>query len=590
MPLDSTIRYSLQDVCGHIGALMEAAAQFVPHRHAEAMMQKWLPREQPAGLTEDRMLAMLADAIMLSNDLLLTQPSMTGSTAFDRLAKNRAGGGPAEARAMGALREARYRLIRVEQAQAKSSEATARDLRSNATLHLVGAELTQAACGIPLFARVAPVGEGRSYLAGPITPLDSAALAAATRHASAGALGLGPNARWAEAVFSHVVRNGTLDIPGLNRPSAEFMASFEDTEDTLSCGIIEAWDALGSGTPDAKLLSHTREHADLKSILVALTLAAIARTNGDPHHAAAIERMLLVIMETLVRREQGGSATSVTLDEVSGEIDDRINHAGMPPLARTIFGDLRQRLVGGATRARADDPALERLMARIQGLRAKTVENGCTEQEALAAAEKVAEMLDRYGLSLGEMDFRAQACEGIGIQTNRRRMAPIDSCVTGIAAFFDCRVWLESAKGAPLRYVFFGLRADVAAAQYLYEMVERAFESETDAFRRGPIYQDMEGERRTATNSFQIGLSRGISAKLCSLRDERTARGSTTGGRDLVVVKADMVEEELAKLGLHLTSRSTGSRSKRVLSDAYAAGEAAGQRFEFTPGIAMAAE
>jgi hypothetical protein len=100
----------------------------------------------------------------------------------------------------------------------------------------------------------------------------------------------------------------------------------------------------------------------------------------------------------------------------------------------------------------------------------------------------------------------------------------------------------------------------------------------------------MAGERRTATNSFQIGLSRGISAKLRALREERSANGSKAGGRDLVVVKADMVEEEMAKLGLHLTARSTAGRSKRVLSDAYAAGEAAGQRFEFTQGIAMAAE
>jgi hypothetical protein len=590
MPLDSTTRFSLQDVCGHIDVLLQTAAQFVPNRHADAMMHRWLPREKPAGLTEDRMVAMLADAIMLSNDLLLNQPSLTGSTAFDRLAKNRRSGGPAEARAMGALREGRFRLIRVEQASANSPDAMARDLRSDATLRLVKPDLTKAACGIPLFGRLAPVGDGRWYPAGPLTPLDSAALATANRHPAAGALGLTANARWAEAVYIHVVRHGTLDIPGLNRPSVEFMASLQDTEDTLGCGLVEDWAALGSGTPDARLLSHTREHTDLKSILGALTMAAIARTDRDPRHAAAIERMLLVIMETLVRREQGGSSTSVTLDEVSAAIDENVNNRGMPALARTLFAELRLRLVGGATRARPDDPGLERLMARIQGLRAKTVANGCTEQEALAAAEKVAEMLDRYGLSLGEMDFRAQACEGIGIQTTRRRMGPIDSCVPGIAAFFDCRVWIESAKGSPLRYVFFGLRADVAAAQYLYEMVERAFETETDAFRRGPIYEEMAGERRSATNSFQIGLSRGISAKLRALRDERTAHGRSAGGRDLVVVKADMVEEELAKLGLNLTARSTASRSKRVLSDAYAAGEAAGQRFEFTPGIAMAAE
>jgi len=588
MPLDSTTRFSVQDVCEQIDALSEAAMRFVPPGQPQAVFRKWLPRERPPGLSDDRVGAMAADAVLLAAELLLSQPSATGSTAFDRLARTIPSRTGALAAAIGAVRESRFRLFRIE--TLSGDEATACDLRSGQQMRLLEVDVPKEALGLSLFARVAPLGGGQFYLPGVVTPLDQAAATVATKHQSAGAMGLGSNARWAEAVFIHVVRNGTLEIPGLNLPSVEAEASFRIDQDALGCGLIEEWEALGDGTPDAKLMSHTREHADLPSILVALTMAALARTDGDPRHAAAIERMLLVIMETLIRREQGGSSTSVTLDELSGEIDQNINNGGMPALTRTIFAELRQRLVGGATRARADDPALDRLMARIQGLRAKTVANGCTEQEALAAAEKVAEMLDRYGLSLGEMDFRAQACEGIGIQTTRRRMSPIDDCVPGIAAFFDCRVWIESAKGSPLRYVFFGLRADVAAAQYLYEMVERAFDTETDAFRRGPIYEDMAGERRSATNSFQIGLSRGISAKLRTLRDERMAHGRSSGGRDLVVVKADMVEEELAKLGLNLQARSTASRSRRVLSDAYAAGEAAGQRFEFTPGIAMAAE
>jgi hypothetical protein len=43
---------------------------------------------------------------------------------------------------------------------------------------------------------------------------------------------------------------------------------------------------------------------------------------------------------------------------------------------------------------------LQRLVQRIQGLRAKTVAHGCTEAEALAPAEKLAKLLDRHGLSL----------------------------------------------------------------------------------------------------------------------------------------------------------------------------------------------
>jgi hypothetical protein len=221
------------------------------------------------------------------------------------------------------------------------------------------------------------------------------------------------------------------------------------------------------------------------------------------------------------------------------------------------------------------------LVQRIRALRAKTVAQGCTEQEALAAATKAAELLDRYGLSLGELEFRAQPCEGIGIQTDRRRFAPI-------AAFFDCRVWVEQMSGRALRYVFFGLRGDVAAAQYLYDLVERAFRTETDRFRAGALYAEMATERRCATHSFQVGLARGICDKLAQMQTAREASRRSVSGRDLVPVKAAMVDDALARLGLDLHRRQIG-HGRRVLADAYSAGEAAGRRFEFFPAITEAA-
>ena len=83
----------------------------------------------------------------------------------------------------------------------------------------------------------------------------------------------------------------------------------------------------------------------------------------------------------------------------------------------------------------------------------------------MAAAAKVAELLDRYGLSLSELDLRGQSCEGAAVETERKRAGPIDDCVPATAAFFDCRVWGEKDGVGRLRYVFFGLPADVAAAR-----------------------------------------------------------------------------------------------------------------------------
>lgn len=440
-----------------------------------------------------------------------------------------------------------------------------------------------------LFGRVAMLGDGLCCLPGAITPLDPVAFVFARGHAAAGAPDVTAGSRWAEAVYGHVVRHGTLDVPGLNRPTGELDSGddgFEGEAGTLLALAI-AWAAVAEGAPDAALIQRTRQLADLPTILDALAATVLARDAREEAMAIGFERLLLVQMETVLRRERGGSGT-LSLDAVGRALDASIAGGRLPARVRALFAALRQRLAGDAGGARrAGDPALGRLVQRIQGLRAKTVAQGCTEQEAMAAAEKAAELLDRYGLSFGELDCRAQPCDGIGIQTNRRRFAPIDSC-PAIAVFFDCRVWVEQAKGAALRYVFFGLRGDVAASQYLYEMVERAFETETEAFRAGDFYSRMAGGRRSAANSFQIGLARGISVKLQSMRAARDASRRSASGRDLVPVKAAMVDEEVAKLGLDLHAREIGRR-KRVLTDAFAAGQAAGQRFEFAPAITRAA-
>jgi hypothetical protein len=576
---------SLEERCLSLQDLTQAAMQFTPGQRGEAMIRKWLDGLDETQLPEARILAMMADAVLLTGDLLLSQPSGSGSTAFDRLAKQQQRATGAEMAVINDLRQARFRLLQLESG-AGAAHPVARDVVSGEVVTIAFPEIPLLPAGTPLFGRVVMLGEGFCCMAGAVTPLDEDGFAVARRHPSAGHPGLAAGARWAEAVYAHVVANGTLDVPGLNRPREGFDAE-DDVVSSEVMALVDAWAQLNGAAPDADLLQRTRLFSDLGSLLEALGLAALAR---DMNQAifAAFERMLSVQLETVVHRARSG-AGRLTLDGVGAALERAIAEQGLPAGARGLFAALRLRLVGGRPASTAADPALERLLQRIQGLRAKTVERGCTEEEALAAAQKVAELLDRHGLSLSELDFRAQPCDGVGIQTNRRRLGPIDSCVPAIAAFFDCRTWVEQSRGEPLRYVFFGLRGDVAAAQYLYELVERAFETETDRFRAGPLYAAMAGERRSATNSFQIGLARGIADKLRGLAEARQASRTGATGRDLVPVKAAMVDEELGKLGLDLRSKAVGGRGKRVLQEAFSEGEAAGQRFEVTQGITEAA-
>jgi hypothetical protein len=227
--------------------------------------------------------------------------------------------------------------------------------------------------------------------------------------------------------------------------------------------------------------------------------------------------------------------------------------------------------------------AFDKLRTRIQGLRAKTIDNGCTEGEALAAAAKVAELLDRHDLSLSDVEIREAPCERREYETHRKKRIPLDDCIGAIAAFCDCRVWREKNPAGEGRYVFFGLRSDIEVAHYLTELIDTAVRSELGRYKTGADYQRFRHqERHLANASFALGMVASIADKLMAMKAGRDEVINGTG-RGLVVLKAAVVDTELEKLDLKLR---TVSRASRMVSPmAYEAGGEAGASFAIKPAI-----
>ena len=227
--------------------------------------------------------------------------------------------------------------------------------------------------------------------------------------------------------------------------------------------------------------------------------------------------------------------------------------------------------------------AFDKLRTRIQGLRAKTIDNGCTEGEALAAAEKVAELLDRHDLSLTDIEIREAPCERREYETHHKKRIPLDDCIGAIAEFCDCRVWREKDQAGEGRYVFFGLRADVEVAHYLTEVIDTAVRSELGRYKTSPDYQRFRHQDRHLANaSFAMGMVASIADKLMAMKAGRDQVNSGTG-RGLVVLKAAVVDTELGKLDLKLR---TVHRTSRMISPmAYDAGGEAGQSFTIKPAV-----
>ena len=563
--------------------LLDAFGFVSPGRVADTV-QTWLDRLDLSALPSTQAAALMAEALMMANTLAVFTPSAGGTLAIDRLLRARRPVDPVDAAAIAVLRQSQFRLVSVLDA---NTDGTIRlqDLASDQILRLHGLSWTATLAGLHLAVWLAPLPAGGFACASEVTPLDEAASAIAMSFVRVGRPGLVNPVRCAEGVYRQVLRHGTSRVPGLNAALPGQEDGYAEDGDDLDAIALEWAQPGAERNPDD--VRFVRAQTSLDILLAMIASAANTREHGLPDLSVAYGTIALIQLETMQRRAAVGSG-SLRMEAVSTALDAGIAAGDISPAARAIFDVLRRQLGAAFAVGRAPDTELDKLIGRIHALRAKTVEQGCTEHEALAAAEKVAELLDRYGLSLSELDLQQQSCEGVAVETSRKQAGPLDDCVPATAAFFDCRVWGEKANGGTLRYVFFGLPADVAAARYLYELVDQAFTREAALFKAGETYAEMPARlRRTATNSFQIGLGRGITAKLQALRAQRETGLRGSSGRDLVVVKAGLVEAELSGLGLSLRTRNR-SGGRRVLSDVFDQGHTAGLRFSYTPGIGAA--
>lgn len=218
------------------------------------------------------------------------------------------------------------------------------------------------------------------------------------------------------------------------------------------------------------------------------------------------------------------------------------------------------------------------IVSKIKALLAKTVENGATEAEALMAAQKAGELMDKYELTMSEIEVREESCEEDTVNVGNKKAHPVQYVAMTIGAFTDTRVWM----GGPGKTIhFFGLKKDVQIATYLTQMLRRAIDSEWETYKNSALYQMDPNHGRSQRASFMNGMAGRLSKRLREMKQQREQAKPT--GTSLVPVKNQIVEQEFKKLGMKLTS--TTNRTSIRSSGAYHAGVAAGNRVNINPGV-----
>ncbi|MBI1202639.1 MAG: DUF2786 domain-containing protein [Rhodopseudomonas sp.] len=193
------------------------------------------------------------------------------------------------------------------------------------------------------------------------------------------------------------------------------------------------------------------------------------------------------------------------------------------------------------------------LIDKIRGLMAKTVENGCTEAEALAALARAQAMMDAYEVTAEDLRLTKEekailqsAASGASDPHN------IKASLTGsVAAFCGCEGW-RSLSG----FVFCGMRSDAEFGAWLLDALAEHVRASLAEHLMQCLY--VGSARWRVINGFVSGCTSRIAERLVDLRrgSEHTASDNS---RALVAIKDTAISALMKEKGIKLTEEAAAA-------------------------------
>lgn len=205
----------------------------------------------------------------------------------------------------------------------------------------------------------------------------------------------------------------------------------------------------------------------------------------------------------------------------------------------------------------------KKLLERIKAILAKTMENGCTEGEAMAALAKARELMATYEIDEKELQEFDREKATIYASTEQDPYDIKRNLGYAVGKFCRCEAWREKKNG---QRMFCGLESDVIFATWLLDTLQRFVMRELRQYQKDLIKNKGVYHSNNLTSaSFAFGCTLRIVQKLQELTPKRETNA--------------LIVAELAGRGIEL--RKT-SNSKRNLSEKdAAAGAKAGEHARF---------
>lgn len=161
---------------------------------------------------------------------------------------------------------------------------------------------------------------------------------------------------------------------------------------------------------------------------------------------------------------------------------------------------------------------------KIKALLAKTTANGCTEAEAMAAAELASKLMHRYQLEAADLEMTGGAAPEKTTRTVWRvKLASVIAICTNTATIFT-----RGPEGNEIMFV--GRDPGPEIALYLRDVCLRAVEASVKQFKKSEFYRSRRKSctRRTAVKDFVEGMAFRLRMRLLEifgpLRDQVAAQ------------------------------------------------------------------
>lgn len=203
-------------------------------------------------------------------------------------------------------------------------------------------------------------------------------------------------------------------------------------------------------------------------------------------------------------------------------------------------------------------------------MRAKTVENGCTEAEALTAAQMLADLLAKYNMTVDEAEMRASPFSHHREHHDDWVGDRLWKVADAVAELTGSRYWTQR-PGERVSVDFFGFEHEVEVARYMLEICAGAMRRE-----QARLINPRRGLRRQRATvlPFLDGMADRLASRICAMKPPPES------GNGLIVLHGALIE---AAMPVEL--KKGRSRGSRTADTTYRDGLAAGDQVSLNKGL-----